>query len=87
MSFYVYILQSEKDHSLYFGQTSDLEARLKRHNAGLENYTRKKTPWKVLWHTAVNTRSEAVRFERKLKNMKSTKRVLEFIEKSKVPPQ
>ena len=77
--YFVYILESLKDGSFYFGQTQDLVSRLDRHNAGLEKYTRKKTPWKVLWCCTVPTRSEALKLERKLKNFKSRKRVLAFI--------
>jgi putative endonuclease len=78
--YYVYILESLKDGSFYFGQTQDLDSRLARHNAGLEKYTSKKTPWKILWSCAVPTRSDALRLERKLKNFKSRKRVLAFLQ-------
>lgn len=78
MEFYVYIVQSEKDGSFYFGQTNNLENRLTRHNAGSEKYTSKKTPWKLFWHTKVSSRAEAMKLEKKLKNLKSTKRMMEF---------
>ena len=86
MDFHVYILQSEKDGSFYIGQTSNLSERIKRHNAGLEKYTSKKVPWKIFWQTPVLTRSEAMTLEKKLKNLKSTKRMLEFIDTHKVGP-
>ena len=78
MEFYVYIVQTEKDGSFYFGQTNNLENRLTRHNAGSEKYTSKKTPWKLFWHTKVSSRAEAMKLEKKLKNLKSTKRMVEF---------
>ncbi|MDI6803080.1 MAG: GIY-YIG nuclease family protein [Bacteroidota bacterium] len=34
MAFYVYILQSEKDGTLYTGQTLNLRERLHLHNSG-----------------------------------------------------
>jgi len=80
MPFYVYILQSEKDGSFYIGQTNNLQSRLKRHNAGLEKYTSKKMPW-IFWSTEVDSRSESLRLERKIKNLKSSKRRIEFISK------
>jgi putative endonuclease len=80
--YYTYILVSLSDDSFYFGQTNDLAKRFKRHNAGLEKYTRAKRPWKIFWSTEMKTRAEAMRLERKLKNMKSRKRVLEFITKA-----
>ena len=81
MPFYVYILQSEKDGSFYIGQTNNLESRLTRHNAGSEKYTSKKVPWKIFWSTIVDSRSESMRLEKKIKNLKSSKRMMEFISK------
>jgi putative endonuclease len=81
MTHYVYILVSLVDGSWYYGQTNSLENRLERHNAGLEKYTKTKKPWKFLWTKEVGSRAEAMRFERKLKNMKSRKQVLEFMGK------
>ena len=86
MIFYVYILQSEKDQSFYVGQTDDLTKRIRRHNAGLEKYTSKKMPWKIFWSMEVSTRTDAMRLEKKLKNLKSVKRMLEFVRSSGVGP-
>lgn len=80
--FHVYILISEVDKSFYVGQTNDLVARLKRHNTGLEKYTRRKAPWKVFWSVQVSSRAEAMALERELKNLKSRKRMMEFIQKN-----
>ena len=38
MCYFVYILQSERDGSFYIGSTSDVEARLSRHNSGRTRY-------------------------------------------------
>jgi len=86
MNFYVYILQSEKDQSFYIGQTNDLMERLRRHNRGLEKYTSKKMPWKIFWKAEVSSRGEAMKLEKKLKNLKSTKRMMEFVSNSEVGP-
>jgi putative endonuclease len=40
MAYHVYILQSLKDSKYYIGSTSDVEARLRFHNAGLQRSTR-----------------------------------------------
>ena len=45
--YYVYILQSLKDKSYYTGLTTDVEARLKKHNNGLVEYTSTKRPFKI----------------------------------------
>ncbi|CAN5188135.1 hypothetical protein BH09BAC3_BH09BAC3_01720 [soil metagenome] len=77
--FYVYILTSKIDASFYIGQTNDLAARLLRHNTGKENYTSRKLPWEILWSAEGESRSAAMKLERKLKNMKSRKGINEFI--------
>ncbi|MCB0488895.1 MAG: GIY-YIG nuclease family protein [Cyclobacteriaceae bacterium] len=82
MSYCVYILESLVDGSWYYGQTNDLEKRFVRHNAGYEKYTKNKRPLRIYWSTKVSTRSEAMKLERKLKNMKSRRRVQEFIDQS-----
>ncbi|MBL7847968.1 MAG: GIY-YIG nuclease family protein [Cyclobacteriaceae bacterium] len=77
--FFVYILVSGADGSFYIGQTNNLTERLRRHNAGLEKYSRSKVPWSILWSQTVPTRAEAMALERKLKNMKSRNRIIAFI--------
>src|SRR5260221_183954 len=79
MIYDVYILISQKDNSFYIGQTNNIDDRLKRHNAGQERYTKTKVPWKLFWFIQVPSRSEAMRLERNIKNLKSRKRILEFI--------
>jgi putative endonuclease len=86
MNFFVYILISEIDGSFYIGQTNDINSRLQRHNSGSEKYTSKKIPWKIFWFTEVNSRSAAMKLERRLKNMKSRKRIMEFIEQHQAGP-
>ena len=79
--YYVYILQSEKDHTYYTGITKDLSDRLHRHNSGWEKYTKIKAPWSLVWYTIKPNRAEASKLERKLKNLKSGIRVKRFIQK------
>jgi putative endonuclease len=69
MSFSVYILYSSSLDRYYIGQTSDMASRLARHNKGLENYTSRGVPWELRWKTEKATRSEALRLERKIKNL------------------
>tara|TARA_Y100000310_G_scaffold284055_1_gene306476 strand:+ start:585 stop:806 length:222 start_codon:yes stop_codon:yes gene_type:complete len=47
--YYVYVLRNPKG-ILYKGYTSDLDKRLKQHNAndGFSSYTRKRGPWKLV---------------------------------------
>ncbi len=81
MSFFVYILYSERLDRYYTGQTNDLVSRLKRHNHGSEQYTAKGIPWRIVYFQKSETRANAMKLERKIKNFKSVHRILEFIEK------
>ena len=81
LSYWVYILYSESISSYYKGQTRDLDNRLFRHNNGYEKSTKNGRPWRLVWKTEKNDRSEASILERKLKNM-SRQKLLDFINKS-----
>jgi putative endonuclease len=78
MPYKVYILYSHKSDFFYKGQTSNLTYRLKRHNSGLEKFTKAGIPWILIWSTEKPTRGEAIVLERKLKNL-SRMRTNEFI--------
>ncbi|GAB4291264.1 MAG: hypothetical protein Kow0068_16570 [Marinilabiliales bacterium] len=49
MDFYVYIIESELDGTFYKGYSSDCFRRLKQHNNGECNYTKKKIPWNLIY--------------------------------------
>lgn len=66
--FYVYILQSEKDKSLYIGYTSDLRKRLVMHNKNQVTSTRDKTPFKLIYYEAYLERKDATGREKFLKS-------------------
>jgi putative endonuclease len=72
MAFYVYILTSEQDGSLYTGQTNDLGHRLQRHNSGCVKSTKSKRPYKLRYFEEYSTRSEAMCREWQLKKECST---------------
>ncbi|MDO1500186.1 GIY-YIG nuclease family protein [Winogradskyella maritima] len=78
--YYVYILHSERFDKYYKGQTGNFPERIKRHNAGMEKSTAPYRPWTPIWVTQKPTKSEAVKLERKLKNL-SREKTLSFIEK------
>ncbi|MBA4304286.1 MAG: excinuclease ABC subunit C [Sphingobacteriaceae bacterium] len=80
MSFYTYILYSSKWQRFYKGSCADVQIRLARHNSGGENATAAGRPWRLIWFTTKESRSEAVKLELKLKNL-SAIRLIQFIEK------
>jgi putative endonuclease len=65
---YVYILESVSCvDRFYTGVTSDLKARLARHNAGEVSHTSKFTPWRLKTYIAFSDSQSAFDFERYLK--------------------
>ena len=67
MFYYVYLLQSLKDRSLYVGFTKDLKLRLKQHNTGLGEHTKKYMPWELIHYEAYRHEEDARRREKYLK--------------------
>ena len=76
----VYILYSEKGKRYYIGQTQDVEARLHRHNSGYEKSTSPYRPYNLVCKMEKPTRSEAMKLEKKLKNL-NTEDLKKFIQK------
>jgi predicted GIY-YIG superfamily endonuclease len=66
---YVYLLRSESHpQESYIGLTSDLKARLQKHNEGGSPHTSKFRPWKLVTYLAFSTRQQASDFETYLKS-------------------
>lgn len=68
MFYYVYILQSKKDKSLYIGYTADLITRLKKHNRGENKATKPFIPYKLIFYEAFLNRTDAKNREKYLKS-------------------
>ena len=71
--FFVYILQSMKDFSFYIGQCDDLDKRMSKHFDGMSKYTSSKRPWRLVYFEMFDSRSDAIKREKQIKNMKSKK--------------
>ena len=66
---YVYILRSQIDPERYYtGITTDLRARLTKHNAKEVPHTSKYAPWELKTYLAFSDEKRAVEFERYLKS-------------------
>jgi len=66
---YVYLLRSESDpDQRYTGLTSDLKARLEKHNNGEVLHTSKFRPWRLITYIAFSTREQAAEMEGYLKS-------------------
>lgn len=66
--YYAYILQSQKDHRFYIGDTSNLKNRLKEHNSGNNLATKPFRPYKLIFYEAFLSRIDAKNREEYLKS-------------------
>ena len=83
MTFFVYILQSLKDHSFYIGYTSNLDNRVQEHNEGFTRYTSKKRPWELVYFETFDSKAEAIKREKFLKKQKNREFYERLINKPK----
>lgn len=76
--YYTYVLLTETN-TLYCGYTDDVEKRFIKHQSGKgAKYTRANKPIKILYTACFDTKSEAMKEERRIKNL-SKEEKLEFI--------
>lgn len=76
--YYVYLLGCS-DGSFYCGITKDIERRMREHNDGVgAKYTRGRGPVELLAFTARLSKPDALRFERKVKSVKKSAKLLCF---------
>lgn len=67
MFFYVYVLESLKDHKRYIGYTNNLKKRVKEHLAGYNFSTKFRLPFKLIYFEGCLEEADAKRRERYLK--------------------
>jgi len=71
--YYVYILQSRKNGTLYIGQTNNIDRRIEDHNTGRGGkYTRQNGPWLLVHSEKQPDRISAVRREKYLKSTRGS---------------
>lgn len=75
-NWFVYIIQSERDGSLYTGITNNLSRRLNLHNSGKgARRTRGRGPWVFSWTGMVESKSKALITENRIKSMSRQKKI------------
>jgi putative endonuclease len=80
-AYYVYILASKKNGTLYIGVTSDLIKRIFEHKRGLvEGFTKRYNVDKLVYYEKTDSIEEAIRQEKRLKKWKRNWKI-ELIEK------
>ncbi|MGY8887123.1 MAG: GIY-YIG nuclease family protein [Flavobacteriales bacterium] len=71
MTYFVYILYSEKLHRYYVGATGDLAARMESHLWMHKGFTSKVKDWELKHSESFADKSEAFARERQIKKWKS----------------
>ena len=82
MAHHVYILQSLKDKGYYIGETPNVDARLKFHNAGLQRSTRNRIPFIIILIETYENRDNALKREKEIKSWKGGNKFKALIEGS-----
>lgn len=79
---YMYVL-SCADSSLYTGYTTDLERRLKTHNAGKgAKYTKSRRPVNLIYHEVFDSKSAAMSAEKRFKQQTRQQKLAYIREKT-----
>ena len=65
--YYVYIIESLQTGIFYKGSTAAFDKRLAEHNEGINEYTKNKGPWKLVFVQEFETKHDALIREKKLK--------------------
>jgi putative endonuclease len=82
MAFYVYILASRRNGTLYIGSTDCLVRRVTQHREGLTpGFTSRYGVKTLVWYEAFETRDDAFRRERQMKVWRRAWKI-ELIEKT-----
>ena len=68
MNHHVYILESQKDKTLYVGLTHNIRRRLLEHRDGLCSFTKGHLPYKTVFVATFFDKFIAARFEKYLKS-------------------
>ena len=68
MFFYIYVLESFKDHERYIGYTNNLRKRLEEHNSGKNFSTKPRRPLRLIYFEACLNEDDAKQRERYFKS-------------------
>ena len=68
--YWVYVLYSVRIKKFYTGYTRNLEKRLEHHNFGLDRWSKRGIPWKIVYVVKFDSKRDALIRERFLKSGK-----------------
>jgi len=84
--FYFYILFSKSVNKYYVGSTSNLNERLKKHNANHKGFTGGIGDWTIVYTETYHSKSKAIAREMSIKKLKSRNKIIELINSVKSLP-
>jgi len=70
MSYFVYVLKSQRANKHYIGSTSNIDKRLAFHNEGHQRSTRTRIPFILIYQEELATKQEALKRELYIKSLK-----------------
>jgi putative endonuclease len=74
--FYVYIIKSKRDDSIYIGYTDDLRRRVYEHNHKQSRTTANKIPWEIIYYEDYRAKADAKYRENNLKRFAQAYNIL-----------
>ena len=77
---FCYILYPQKLDKYYIGQTSNIDARIARHNSSKKGFTSTGKPWVLVYSEKFHDKSSALKREKQLKSWKSRKDIERLIQ-------
>uniref|UniRef100_A0A832DFW2 GIY-YIG nuclease family protein n=1 Tax=Ignavibacterium album TaxID=591197 RepID=A0A832DFW2_9BACT len=80
MRYFVYILYSKEHNKTYVGYSNNLERRLKEHNSGKSEYTKKYLPWKIVYTEEYESEIDARHKEKYYKSAAGRRKIKKIID-------
>ncbi|MBM3245555.1 MAG: GIY-YIG nuclease family protein [Candidatus Omnitrophica bacterium] len=77
--YYVYVLQSKKDGTLYIGCTNNLKERISNHKRGFNKSTKTKLPWVLIKTEVFYNNILALKREKFLKSGRGREVIKKFV--------
>ncbi|MCX2583118.1 GIY-YIG nuclease family protein [Pedobacter sp. MR22-3] len=77
--FYAYILYSQTRNKYYVGSTSNLKARIIKHNTNHPGFTGHTGDWQIVWVQSFTEKSDAAKREKQIKSWKSRRMIINLI--------
>ena len=85
MSYYVYIISSNKLKKRYIGLTSNLKRRIYEHKKGFSNFTKSANDWRLIYYECFTNKLDAQTEENFFKSGQGRERLKYLLQHGEVP--